>query len=426
MLVVGEVTVNRNIIHVDIDAFLASVEQVRDPSLRGRPVIVGGEKGDRGIVLSSSYEARRYGVVPGLILSEAARLLPRAVFLKGDYQMAHRLSERTWEICRRYTPLVQVTSLDDCYLDVTGSTRLFGPARDVAARIWREVSREVGFRLSMGVAENRTVARVATVFAKPGGVMEILPAQAAEFLAPLPIRRLPGVGHRTEKALHRYNVKTIGELSRIPRALLARTFGNAAGRLLFYRSRGIDEEPVKPGCAPRSVSRETSFDPETANYDVIEGMLFYLLERAAAALRADGLCARTISVKIRYADGPGADHPRNRRSCTLPRPSARERELFEPARKIFNGLFTRRVRLKLIGVALTGLEREGGGSDGTGQRDLFTEEERSRTANLTAGIDDIRGRFGFKAITAGNSIELLGRYEQNEHGFVLKTPSLTR
>jgi len=413
--------VNRNIIHVDIDAFLASVEQVRDPSLLGRPVIVGGEKGDRGIVLSSTYEARRCGVVPGLILSEAARLLPKAVFLKGDYQMAHRLSERAWEICRRYTPLVQVTSLDDCYLDVTGSTRLFGPARKVAARIWREVLREVGFRFSMGVGENRTVARVATMFAKPGGVMEILPGRAAEFLAPLPIRRLPGVGHRTEKALHRYNVKTIGELSRIPRALLARTFGNAAGRLLFYRSRGVDEEPVKPGRGPRSVSRETSFDPETADYDVIEGMLFYLLERAAAALRAEGLSARTLSVKIRYADGPG-----DQRSRTLPRPSARERELFGPARKMFNALFTRRVRLKLIGVALTGLEREGGGSDGTGQRDLFTEEERSRTASLTAGIDDIRGRFGFKAITAGCSIELLGRYEQNEHGFVLKTPSWTR
>ncbi len=421
MLDVGEVTVNRNIIHVDIDAFLASVEQVRDPSLLGRPVIVGGEKGDRGIVLSSTYEARRHGVMPGLILSEAARLLPEAVFLKGDYQVAHRLSERAFDICRRYTPLVQVTSLDDCYLDVTGSTRLFGPARKVAARIWREVSREVGFRVSMGIGENRTVARVATVFAKPGGVMEILPGRAAEFLAPLPIRRLPGVGRRTEKALHRYNVKTIGELSRIPRALLARTFGLAAGRLLFYRSRGVDEEPVVPGRGPRSVSRETSFDPATADYDVIEGMLFYLLERAAAALRAEGLSARTLSVKIRYADGPGDDHPRNRRSRTLPRPSARERELFGTARKMFTALFTRRVRLKLIGVALSGLEREGGG-----QRDLFTEEERSRTAKLTAGIDDIRGRFGFKAITAGHSIELLGRYEQNEHGFVLKTPSLTR
>jgi DNA polymerase-4 len=389
---------------------------VRDPSLLGRPVVVGGEKGDRGIVLSSTYEARRHGVVPGLVLSEAARLLPGAVFLKGDYQMAHRLSERAWEICRRYTPLVQVTSLDDCYLDVTGSARLFGPAREIAARVQREVLREVGFRFSLGVGENRTIARVATVFAKPGGVMEVLPRQAAEFLAPLPIRRLPGVGHRTEKALHRYNVKTIAELSRIPRALLARTFGNAAGRLLFYRSRGIDEEPVKPGRGPRSVSRETSFDPETADYDVIEGMLFYLLERAAAALRAQGLSARTLTVKIHYADGPG-----ERRSRTLPRPSARERELFEPARKMFTALFTRRVRLKLIGVALENLTREEGG-----QGDLFEREERSRTANLTAGIDDIRDRFGFRAIIAGCSIDLLGRYEQNEHGFVLKTPSLTR
>ncbi len=407
---------NQNIIHVDVDAFLASVEQVRDPSLVGRPVVVGGEKGDRGLVLSSTYEARRHGVTPGLSLFEAARLLPGAVFLKGDYQMARRLSERTWEICRRYTPLVQVTSLDDCYLDVTGVARLFGPAREVAVRIKREVAREVGFVLSMGVGENRTVARVATVFAKPGGVVEVLPGRGAEFLASLPIRRLPGVGWRTEKALHRYNVKTIGELSRIPRALLARTFGRAAGRMLFYRSRGIDDEPVQPGRGPRSVSRETSFDPETADYDVIEGMLFYLLERAAAALRTESLCARTLTVKIRYADGPGS-----RRSYRLPRPSARERELFVPARKMFTALFTRRVRLKLIGVALSNLTREEGE-----QGDLFSRDEHHRTANLTAGIDDIRNRYGFRAITAGCSIDLMGHYEQNEHGFVLKTPSLTR
>ena len=171
----------RNIIHIDIDAFLASVEQIRDPSLIGRPVVVGGERGERGLVLSSSYEARSQGVRPGLSLGQAERLLPRAVFLKGDYQEARRLSELTWEICRRYTPLVEVTSLDDCYLDVTGTERLFGPAVEVAGRIRQEVSREVGFRISLGTATNRTVARVATCFAKPGGVVAIPPGGAGHF-----------------------------------------------------------------------------------------------------------------------------------------------------------------------------------------------------------------------------------------------------
>ncbi|MHC4473151.1 MAG: DNA polymerase Y family protein [Planctomycetota bacterium] len=406
----------RDIIHVDIDAFLASVEQIRDPSLRGRPVVVGGERGERGLVLSSTYEARRHGVVPGLTLSQAARLLPAAFFLKGDYQEAQRLSGRTWEVCRRYTPLVEVTSLDDCYLDVTGSSRLFGPAVEVAERIRREVAEEVGFGLSLGVGGNRTVARVATVFSKPGGVTEVPRGGEAAFLAPLPVRRLPGVGHRTEKVLHRYNVRRIEELSRVPRWLMEETFGEAIGSMLYDRARGVDEEPVRPGRGPRSVSRETSFDPETADRDVIEGMLFYLLERAAAALRGSGHRAKRVEVKIHYVDGPG-----DARSLPLPRPTNREREIWGAARSLLLGIFRRRVRLKHLGVALTGLTESR-----DRQRDLFVEEEHERTVRLHEGIDRIRGRFGFRAITAGRSIGLLDRFPQNEHGFVLKTPSLTR
>jgi DNA polymerase-4 len=416
----------RDVIHVDIDAFLASVEQVRDPSLRGRAVIVGGERGERGLVLSSSYEARRFGVKPGLSISQAERLLPDAVFLKGDYQRARVLSDRTWEICRRYTPLVEVTSLDDCYLDVSGTERLFGPAHRVAARIGKEVAKEVGFRLSLGVGGNRTAARVATVFAKPGKVAEVPRGREAEFLAPLPVRRLPGVGHRTERTLYRYNVRTIGQLARIPLPVLAETFGAAAGRLLSERARGIDEQPVRPDRAPRSVSRETSLSPATADREVLEGMLYYLLERAAGALRDSGHRARTLAVKLYYADGPGSA-----RSKTLIRPTNRERDLYGEARLLFAGLHTRRVRLSLIGVTLSGLVRAEGeqgclftGDPFTG--DLLTDEDHRRIARLTDGLDRIRRRFGFRAVTAGRSIDLLGRLPQNEHGFVLKTPSLTR
>lgn len=406
----------RDIIHIDIDAFLASVEQVRDPSLRGKPVVVGGERGERGLVLSSSYAARRHGVLPGLTLRQAERLLPRAVFLKGDSHAGRRLSGRTWDICRRYTPLVEITSIDDCYLDVTGTRRLFGPPRRVAARIRREVADEVGFRLSLGVGSNRTVARTATVFAKPGGVMEVPHGGEAAFLAPLPVRRLPGVGRRIEKTLHRLSVRRIRELARIPRWLLERTFGDVAGAILSDRARGVDETPVRPGRPPRSISRATSFDPETADRDVIEGMLYYLLERAAAALRESGHRARRVEVQIRYVDGPG-----DSRARTLPRPEEWEGGLFGPAREILTALFTRRVRLKLVGVTLSGLV-----SARDRQADLFVEEERERFARLGEGVDRIRGRFGFKAITVGNAIELLGRFTQNEHGFVLKTPSLTK
>jgi DNA polymerase-4 len=408
--------VTRNIIHIDIDAFLASVEQIRDPSLRGRSVIVGGEKGERGLVLSSSYEARSRGVRPGLTLGQAARILPGAVYLKGDYQEARRLSDLTWEICRRYTPLVMVTSLDDCYLDVSGTERLFGAPVAVAERIRREVESEVGFRISLGTGTNRTVARVATCFAKPGGVVSIPPGGEAAFLRPLPLRRLPGVGHRTEKLLRSFNLKTIGDLARVSRDLLVLTFGNAAGNALADRARGRDDREVKARTLPRSVSRATSFDPETADRTVIEGMLFYLTERAARALRESGQEARTVAVAIRYVDGPGAN-----RSRALFRPTNRERDIYREARDLLDGLFTRRVRLKLVGVSLSGLVREG-----AGQQDLFSERERRRGIGLSEGIDEIRSRFGFRAVTAGRSIDLLGRYAQNEHGFVLKTPSLTR
>jgi DNA polymerase-4 len=416
---VGNVT--RDIIHIDIDAFLASVEQVRDPSLAGRAVVVGGERGERGLVLSASYSARARGVKPGLTLSQAERLLPGAVFLKGDAREARRLAERTWEICRRYTPLVESTSIDDCYLDVTGTDRLFGPPVEVAGRIRREVAREVGFRLSLGAGANRTVARVATCFAKPGGVVSVPRGGEAAFLAPLPVRRLPGVGHRTEKMLRRFNLKTIGELARVPRRLLVATFGEAAGNTLADRSRGKDDRRVRPRVAPRSVSRETSFDPETADRRVIEGMLFYLTERASLALRESGQQAKTIKVGIHYVDGPG-----EARSKTLPRATNREREVYHAARRILRSIMTRRVRLRRIGVALTGLSGEG-----TGQGDLFAEAERRHTDrigsdDLSDGIDRIRDRYGFTAITAGPSIDLLGRFRQNRHGFILKTPSLTK
>jgi DNA polymerase IV len=407
---------DRDIIHADIDAFLASVEQVRDPSLRGRPVVVGGAKGERGLVLSASYEARRRGVFPGLTLAQAERILPGAAYRRGDYNAGKALSDRVFSICGRHTPLVEVTSLDDCYLDVTGTDRLFGPAVSVAERIREAVRREVGFSLSLGVGESRTVARVATAFAKPGGVLAVPRGMGAAFLAPLPVRRLPGIGPAGEALLHRLSVRTIGEFARIPPWILGKAFGEAVGAKLLARAWGRDAEPVRPLREPRSVSRETSFSPETADRRLIEAMLYYLLERAAAALRREGRRAKTVAVKIRYADGPG-----DARSRALDRPADNERDMWEAARGLLDALFTRRVRLKLVGVALSGFLT---GEDPQGE--LFPDAGRRKRELLAAGVDRIRERFGFAAITAGRSIELLGRFPRDENGFVLKTPSLTR
>ncbi len=403
----------RRIAHVDVDAFLASVEVARDPSLRGRPVIVGGLPGERNLVMSCSYEARARGVHPGMGLWEAARRCPEGVFLRGSAAAAATAREAVRAILERWTPLVEVASIDDFFADLTGTERLHGGAFRAAEGMARAIRAETSLSVTIGIASDRTTAKVAGDLAKPGGIAEVFPGAERAFRAPLPARDLPGVGPGIGRFLERANVATVGELAAAGEALLEATFGEH-GRALCLRARGEDPSPVEAGRLPRGIARETTFERETADREEIEGMLFYLAERAAARARALQCTARAVAAKVRFAGGTEA-----RKEAALPAPSDGTAAIGAAALALARGMLRRRVLVRLVGVSLAGLAPRGPGT-----LDLFDEEGRAR--RLDGAVDRVRARHGFGALVRGRSIALLGRCPRGAGGFLLRTPSLTQ
>lgn len=416
--------------HVDIDAFLASVEQIVHPELAGRPVAVGD-----GVVASCSYEARACGVRAAMRLSEARRLCPPLLVRKGHAQVSRRFAERVVAICGESSPRVERVSLDEVYCDMTGLDRHYGYGRgqmrgargspsgdleggdfwplEAAERIRAGVRGETGLSVTIGIGTNRVAARTAARWGKPGGIGFLLPGREARVLRDLPLEELPGAGPAVRRELEDLSISTAGELRELGRPVLETLFG-ANGTLLYERAWGRDARDVDPDRTPRSISRESSFERPTDDLDHVEGTLFYLTERAANALRREELAARTVGVRIRYADSAGAE-----RRVTLAAPAWLDPELFGAARGLFRSLYTRRSRLHLVGVSLTNLVPRG-----ARQADLFLDARRDPAA-LYRGVDRIRERHGFSALVAGPSLFLLGDLAQDDHGFVLRTPSLT-
>ena len=410
---------------VDIDAFFPQVEQILRPDLRGQPVIVGGRADDRSVVASASYEARARGVRTAMPIARARRLCPEAVCLRGDFHAYARFSRRMMDLCRRYTPLVQPTSLDEAYLDVTGCRRLLatggivdgGEAWPVQAadHLKRTIRRDLDLDVTVGVAANRLVAKIACSRAKPSGVAWVRPGHEARFLAPLPLRDLPGIGPRTAERLARYNLQRIGDLARIPERMLAAHFG-PAGRTLAERARGIDPTPVTAGAAgPRSISRETTFEADLIDTTPITAMLAYLLERACRQLREEGLLARTVTVKVRYADFKTVG-----RSRSLATFSDHDDDFWPVARDLFDRVHTRRVGVRLVGACLSHLAPAGR------QMGLFGEADHDRREAFYRSVDRVRDRFGFSALVTGRAIDLLATHERDPRGFRLRTACLSR
>ena len=290
----------RTILHVDLDAFFAAVEQRDDPALRGRPVVVGGAGSEdaRGVVSAASYEARRFGIHSAMSLREAYRRCPDAVFLPVDGRRYQIASRDVMTILRRYTPLVEPISIDEAFLDVTGSAALFGDGPAIARRIKDEVRDEVGLTASVGVARTKLVAKIASDLRKPDGLVVVPAGEEEAFLAPLPIGRLWGVGEKTAVALAEYRVRTIGDLAALPPDLLIRRFGKH-GASLVSRARGVDADPVHDGDPAKSVGHEHTFDVDTSDPEVIERTLLAMAEGVAGRLRSAGVRAGTVAVKIR-------------------------------------------------------------------------------------------------------------------------------
>lgn len=397
------------VLHADIDAFFASVEQVRDPRLAGRPVVVGN-----GVVASCSYEARRFGLRAGMSLGEVRRLCPRAVILDGHQPTYRAFAERVFEHVGTVAPGLD-TYLDECYGDLAGTERLHGDIVARARRLKRDIRDDTGLAVTVGLGPNRMLAKMAGKCTKPDGLGWVTAARAGEFLRPRPVGDLPGVGPACRRVLEEMNVRTVGELERLPRETLAALFG-AVGEALYERARGRDSRAVAAREVPLGVSRETAFHADTGDREEITGTLCYLTGRACRALRELGLAARTVEVRIGYADGV---HERGQ--AGLRPATALDPEVFARAEALLLRLQTRRVCLHRVGVALRGLTPDDGR-----QLDLLEGGDSGRTEHLVGGLDQVRERFGDAAVVSGRSLHLLGRLAKTRHGFVLRTPSLTK
>jgi DNA polymerase-4 len=405
----------RSIVHLDADAFFASLEQRDDPRLRGRPVAVG-----TGVVASCSYEARRWGVRTGMRLAEARRLCRGLLVLPGDYRRYEQASRRMLAVCLERTPCVEVAALDDLYLDITRSD---GDAAALVAALRGQVKDEVGLSTSAGVGTSKLIAAVATEDAKAkrvrrGGASSppvvVSPGGEAAYLAPWPAGVLPGVGPGLRASLERLNVRRVGEVAAMPLPVLCGLFGER-GRVLRDRARGIDPRPVLPYRPPQSVSRCTSFDPPASDHDFLGAMLDHLLDRAASQLRLSGLAARGLTLTLRYGDY------RSDQAREMFRPAADdEGRLKEAARERFARLYLRRLPLRLLGVELSPLQPAGRPAG------LFPEPAAERARRLAECKDAVRRRFGFMALLSGTALVLNGRLERDRENFRLRTPCLTR
>jgi DNA polymerase IV len=371
------------ILHVDLDAFYASVEVQKDPSLAGKPVAVGGT-GNRGVVMSASYEARAFGVRSAMPAVRARRLCPKVTFLPPDFQSYRVYSNRFREVLLSFTPLVEPLALDEAFLDVGGATTLFGEPAEIAERIRAEVRTELGFTCSVGVAPNKFLAKLASTEAKPDGLIVVPRAGVHEFLDPLPVAALWGAGEKTTEAIGRLGVRTVGELARLPEAMLGRVLGELHARQLLALSRGEDTRPVVPYEAPKSVSHEETFDRDLDDEQEILRQLLGLARRVGSRLRKDGYVARTVSIKVRLANFTTLT-----RSRTLERHTDVAADLYDVASALYLALPGVHRRIRLLGVQATGLE--GGGGE---QLALLRGR---KWGDVERAVDRIERRFGTDA-----------------------------
>ncbi len=401
------------IMHIDLDAFFVSVEQVSRPELKGRPVVVGGKPERRGVVAAASYEARRFGLHSGMPLATAVRLCPQAVFIEGSFQRYRDVSRRFMAILADFSPYMEPMGLDEAYLDVTGFESLHGTLHNMAAAIKRRVRDELGICASVGLAGSKVVAKVASDLSKPDGLVEVPPGGEAAFLAPLPAARLPGVGKKAEAVLKGLGVKTIGQLAALPAPTLKQRFGSF-GVMLGNHARGIDDRKVEPPAEAKSISRETTFDDDTRNNTFLVATLRYLAERVGGRLRRQGKLARCVNIKLRYADFTTVT-----RQQTLRQAAATDEVIFDTgARLLQKELAASKLAVRLIGIGVSGLTQ--------GRQLSMLDTAETRLGQLDAAVDRIRKKYGFGAIQTGRTLLLRDIFAAGQDGYSLHTPSLSR
>jgi DNA polymerase-4 len=403
----------RRILHVDMDAFFVSVEQVLRPELKGKPVVVGGKPDRRGVVAAASYEARAFGLHSGMPLVTASRLCPQAIFIEGSFARYRDASRKFMAILADFSPHLEPAGLDEAYLDVTGFESLHGSVKNMAAAIKQRIRDELSLCASIGIAGGKVVAKVASDKSKPDGLLEVPEGQEGAFLAPLPVGDLPGVGKKGRLVLKGMGITTLGQLAALPVSVLKGRFGSY-GVTLHNHASGIDDSRVTAPGEAKSISRETTFAEDVRDAALLTATLRYLGERVGGSLRQQGKRARCVSLKLRYADFTTIT-----RQQTLARPQDTDQAIFAAgARLLDRELATGKQAVRLIGIGVSGL------TPGR-QLDMFAAADL-RLERLNKAIDRIREKYGFRAIQTGRTLRLRDVFPGDGKDYTLPTPSLSR
>jgi DNA polymerase-4 len=381
------------IFHIDMDAFFVSVEELFDPSLRGKAVVVGGEPDQRGVVSAASYEARKFGVHSAMPLVTAKRLCPHAIFLPGRRSEYVRCSEQIHKLLRDYTPVVKMVSIDEAYLDFTGAERLHGNPLQLAHRLRICIEEETGLSASIGISRTKLVSKVASDLAKPRGILWVFPGQEASFLAPLKIGKLPGIGKVTERRLNDLGIAFVGDLARAGRNFLGETLGHW-GESLYHKSIGLDTAHFEFRDEPKSISHEHTFEQDTSDPEIIQKTLSQLAQKVARRLRDHNMMAGTVALKLRDSNFQTAI-----RAVSLQEPTQLDCEILQRLMALLRKHWSGRAKTRLIGVALSGLVY------GPCQQDLFDKERRDRMAKLYQAADRVRDKFGFASLLSARTIK---------------------
>jgi DNA polymerase-4 len=396
----------RTIFHVDMDAFFVSVEELFDPTLKGKPVVVGGQRHERGVVSAASYAARKFGVHSAMPLRTAAKLCPQAIFVDGHPDRYRECSEKVHKVLTSFSPQVEMASIDEAYLDMTGTARLHGPPLKAAHLLHQRMKSDTRLNCSVGIGSSRLIAKVSSAQAKPNGVLWIVPGQEAKFLAPLDVREIPGVGKVMESNLHAIGIKKVGDLSRLEDSELEERFGKW-GLALAGKARGEDaggwfDAEIGAGEDAKSISHEHTYNEDTADINQLESTLMRLSEMVGRRLRESEFYARTLQLKLRYKDFTTIT-----RAHSLPGPTQLDTEVFEHIRKLFRKHWKQGVPVRLLGVQASSFSAQ------PGQISLLDDGRQQRWKNALAAADRLRDKFGEGSVGLAGGMR--GSFRERTH-----------
>jgi DNA polymerase-4 len=396
----------KTIFHVDMDAFFVSVEELSDPSLKGRAVVVGGQRDERGVVSAASYEARKFGVHSAMPLRTAAKLCPHAIFVDGHPERYRECSEKVYEVLNSFSPQVEMASIDEAYLDMTGTERLHGPSLRAAHSLHDKMKDVTQLNCSIGIGTSRLIAKVSSAQAKPNGILWIMPGQEAKFLAPLDVRDIPGVGKVMEQNLHQLGVYRVGNLAALQENVLEEHFGKW-GMALAGKARGEDaggwfDSEVGADTDAKSISHEHTYNDDTADIEQLESTLMRLSEMVGRRLRENGMHARTIQLKLRYQDFSTIT-----RAHSLAEPTQLDTEIFEQVRTLFRNNWRKAAKVRLLGVHVSGFEGH------SGQIELLDSTLHERWNKALTTADRLRDKFGESSISLAAGMK--GGFRERTH-----------